>query len=315
VGERAWQNPAMTPTSPGWYDDPHQTDQLRYFDGIVWTAHVAPRRTREATPPPAVVTPPGIPPTGTPQTGAPPTGASTPPADPYGWRAPSTPPTPPSPPQWDQPSQWQGQQWQGQQWQPAGATGPRTADGVPLASYWQRVGAAILDTLLAGLITGILGGWLVWKAVGPWFRDVMDAAQAGDSATVDSLMQNLSDRLTGGYFLAFVVVSTVVHLAYHLFFLTRSGATPGKKATGISVRLAERPGALSLDVALRRQLISVGVSLLSMLPGAVNGLGSLLSIADVLWPLWDPRRQALHDKIAGTQVVRGPQPPRSKTAR
>jgi uncharacterized RDD family membrane protein YckC len=28
-----------------------------------------------------------------------------------------------------------------------------------------------------------------------------------------------------------------------------------------------------------------------------------VSILDLLWPLWDDKRQALHDKIAGTNVV------------
>ena len=30
----------------------------------------------------------------------------------------------------------------------------------------------------------------------------------------------------------------------------------------------------------------------------------LFTLLDGLWPLWDPRRQALHDKIAGSVVVR-----------
>ena len=30
-------------------------------------------------------------------------------------------------------------------------------------------------------------------------------------------------------------------------------------------------------------------------------VGSLL---DLLWPLWDPRNQTLHDKAAGTVVLR-----------
>jgi uncharacterized RDD family membrane protein YckC len=34
----------------------------------------------------------------------------------------------------------------------------------------------------------------------------------------------------------------------------------------------------------------------------------LLSLLDYLWPLWDSKRQALHDKIADTQVVVGRQP-------
>jgi uncharacterized RDD family membrane protein YckC len=35
------------------------------------------------------------------------------------------------------------------------------------------------------------------------------------------------------------------------------------------------------------------------------GLAWLL---DGLWPLWDDKRQALHDKVASTQVVEGKQP-------
>ncbi len=27
-------------TEPGWYRDPQEAHQLRYFDGIDWTAHV-----------------------------------------------------------------------------------------------------------------------------------------------------------------------------------------------------------------------------------------------------------------------------------
>jgi len=30
----------------------------------------------------------------------------------------------------------------------------------------------------------------------------------------------------------------------------------------------------------------------------------LFTLLDGLWPLWDPNRQALHDKIAGSVVVR-----------
>jgi uncharacterized RDD family membrane protein YckC len=40
-------------------------------------------------------------------------------------------------------------------------------------------------------------------------------------------------------------------------------------------------------------------------------IGSLISLADVLFPLRDAKRQALHDKMADTVVVRGQQPKRS----
>lgn len=33
--------PTATPTTPGWFGDPHQRFQTRYFDGSAWTNHVA----------------------------------------------------------------------------------------------------------------------------------------------------------------------------------------------------------------------------------------------------------------------------------
>lgn len=296
-----------TPTSPGWYDDPHQAGQLRYFDGIVWTAHVVPRTTREATPPASAPTQP----------------LPTRPADPYGWgpgAADQTPPPQPPPPQWQPPPGQQGQPgWQqgqpGQQWRAPGApgtVGPTTPDGVPLAGYGQRVGAAILDTLLSGLLVSLVGGWFLWKAMQPWWSEFLRAVENNDTNAIDNLSLNLADTMNGGYFLTYAAIALLVQLAYHIFFLTREGATPGKKALGISVRLRERPGPLSFVDALRRQALNIGISVLSFAPGLISVLGTLLGLADVLWPLWDPRRQALHDKIAATNVVRGKQPRRGQ---
>jgi len=33
-----------TPSGPGWYDDPDDASQLRYFDGVVWSSHTTPRK-------------------------------------------------------------------------------------------------------------------------------------------------------------------------------------------------------------------------------------------------------------------------------
>ncbi|MGA8977848.1 MAG: DUF2510 domain-containing protein, partial [Pedococcus sp.] len=42
-----------TPTRAGWFDDPEDDQQLRYFDGVVWTKHTTPRSTRRASAAPA----------------------------------------------------------------------------------------------------------------------------------------------------------------------------------------------------------------------------------------------------------------------
>ncbi len=90
---------------------------------------------------------------------------------------------------------------------------------------------------------------------------------------------------------------------YHVGFLMALQATPGKLALGLRVRLRSRPGPMPLGTVLLRWLGQFGYSILNVVPslGLVFGLYGLL---DVLWPLWDGKKQALHDKIARTNVVR-----------
>ena len=80
-------------------------------------------------------------------------------------------------------------------------------------------------------------------------------------------------------------------------------ATPGKLLIGLRVRLREqarpdaarhRPAALGRPVRRRHPRLVPYV-------GSITGLYSLL---DYLWPLWDDKKQAIHDKIAKTNVVR-----------
>jgi uncharacterized RDD family membrane protein YckC len=53
-----------------------------------------------------------------------------------------------------------------------------------------------------------------------------------------------------------------------------------------------------------------GLGLLGAVP-LVGSLFGLLGLLNNLWPLWDDKKQALHDKVAATNVVVGPQSRRS----
>lgn len=74
------------------------------------------------------------------------------------------------------------------------------------------------------------------------------------------------------------------------FYLWRSGATPGKLALGIRVRKTDgnQPGILTM---LFREWIA------KYIDGFVFGLGWF-------WAIWDRDKQAWHDKLANTVVVR-----------
>lgn len=273
----------MNPQKAGWYDDPENPEQLRYFDGVVWTSHTTPRSTRTAQP--------------TPQGGAPAPGAGAP--GPMGWEVPA------GARNWRAPGYGQ-ENWHGQHPQAAVGVHPAyggvtTPDGQPLASYGQRVGAYLLDVLISGIIAGLLGGWFLYQ----YFRIVLDAAEKATRSGSPQPFDAFTLPAEGlRYLYTFAVISLVVQLVYQTAFLTRAGATPGKMALGISVRLRDRPGLPSLGVVLRRLVLPLGLGVLGLLP-IVGNVTAVVSLLDLLWPAWDDKRQALHDKIAGTNVVVG----------
>ena len=96
-----------------------------------------------------------------------------------------------------------------------------------------------------------------------------------------------------------------VRLVYGVGFLKAFSATPGKLLVGIEVRLRDAPGPLPWGTVLVRWLGQNVETLLRLLPvvGPVFGFGAY-ALVDGLWPLWDGKRQALHDKPARTSVVR-----------
>lgn len=92
-------------------------------------------------------------------------------------------------------------------------------------------------------------------------------------------------------------------LAYFLiFWVNYDGATPGKKLLGIKI-LKDNGEKLTYPAAFIRY---IGY----MISGATMfffGIG-------YLWTIWDKKKQALHDKIAGTVVVKTDKQPRTAIA-
>jgi uncharacterized RDD family membrane protein YckC len=82
----------------------------------------------------------------------------------------------------------------------------------------------------------------------------------------------------------------VIGVAYAVYFWTSSGATPGKMVMNLRVVSAETGGLIDPGTAILRY---VGY-IVSAIPFALG----------YLWVIWDPEKQAWHDKIAKTQVIR-----------
>jgi uncharacterized RDD family membrane protein YckC len=169
--------------------------------------------------------------------------------------------------------------------------GPTTADGVPLASWGKRLLAYILDGILLGIIVQVLTPIFV-PDYNTLINDFVDAFQTGDQTALDNAVAQ-----TAGVSLRYGLLTWTIASIYSIAFWTTLAQTPGKMATGISVRHTDRPGPLDLATAVKRRVIPL-----------VGTFVGLLTLLDGLWPLWDAKRQALHDKVASTQVVVGKQP-------
>ena len=283
----------------GWYNDPQDASQLRYWDGVVWSDHVSPKispTVGQST----IGLPYGvIPASARPQSsgsqgaqgapnvqdgyGSPQRGQGEP-----GGRSPY--------------GQSPGQQDLG--WQSHPATTP---DGVVLSGWWKRVLARILDGIIIGIVALPLTFAPMKQAAnifGDYIQQVMTATQAGST----TMPVQPTAQLTGPIMQA-SLITLALYLVYEITFLTRTGATIGRMVVGISVRLRDKAGPPPLVAVLKRTLVKEGGNLFGSVP-VLGTLASLFGMLDSLWPLWDDEKQAIHDKVAATNVVVGPQPKR-----
>jgi uncharacterized RDD family membrane protein YckC len=317
-----------TPTRAGWYDDPQDDAKLRYFDGVVWTNHTTPRSTRAASVAPQqgqqAYPGQGHPPQYPGQTGQPPQQSQEPyqqapaqqaPTQQGGYQQPQYQQPPYQQPQYQQapnpqfPGAPQQPGWNAPAY-PGMYSQPTTPDGQPLASYWQRVGAFVIDWLIQAIVSGVLGSYFLVQAFDDYFHQMssmMSDVEAGTQPDFQALANSVDARQLAYYSL----IAIVVFIAYQYFFLTRSGQTPGKMVTGISVRLRDRPGVPSGSVVMRRLALPVVLFVLQLVP-VLGVVGQLVRLLDLVWPAWDKSRQALHDKVAQTNVVVGKQPRRQR---
>lgn len=183
----------------------------------------------------------------------------------------------------------------------APAAGPTQ---VELAGSGRRLAAYVVDTALTlAVVVALTLPWvreLAAQPAGTW-ADVLAPSSPGD----------LTDDLTpfwwggeAGRALAVVGGTWLgIGAAYQAGFLRWRGATPGKLALGLRVRLLEAPGPLPARAVVRRvvlQLVPVALALTPWCPA----FGRLVPLLGVLSVLRDDRGRAWHDLAAGTCVVR-----------
>jgi uncharacterized RDD family membrane protein YckC len=111
-----------------------------------------------------------------------------------------------------------------------------------------------------------------------------------------------------GTFLLLGFAAAAISFGYDWLQHGMWGQTIGKRVMGTKVVTADTRSSISGQAACGRAAVY------ALVP-AVPSVGGLFALINESWLLWDPRRQCLHDKAAGTVVVRksmlahgGPQP-------
>ena len=150
----------------------------------------------------------------------------------------------------------------------------RAAPAIPgdavLASFPARIGGLLVDQAVAGL---------------PVF------------AVFASLGYTANDMLTGDAAFWFNIAFIAVGLLHETIGISRFGRTVGKWLCRTRVVHAVDGGSVTVSSAFIRSLVPAAF-------GVIPGVGMFLEMSVYFWAFVDPRRQAIHDKAAGTLVVR-----------
>jgi uncharacterized RDD family membrane protein YckC len=236
----------------GWYADPKDPGQRRYWDGSKWTEHTQPQAAAQpAAAQPAAAPQPAAQPAPSPQA-APQAGPQAPAAPPVAAGAPG----PEGPPGgYVAPAPPMRQAW----------------TGAPLSGWWPRVGAQIIDSILALLLF-----WIGWGLL-------------------------LAGKTVIGLVLMFL--GLIVAFLYYPLTMMREGEQNGQSIgkQALRIRVSRDDGQqVDFGFAVLREFV-VKYLLFQVIGGIFLGIPWLL---DVLWPLWDDNNEALHDKMVKTHVVK-----------
>ena len=142
---------------------------------------------------------------------------------------------------------------------------PRTQFGVPLANWWPRVGALLLDGLILLIPSIILS--IILSPI--------------NTAAIPRLSSSVAWFLIGAAYFGF------------LNGLGR-GQTVGNMALGIAVRDANTGDEIGIGRGLLRFLVRNLLYVALIIPGLLSDL----------WPLWDAQHQTLADKACNSVMVR-----------
>ena len=150
---------------------------------------------------------------------------------------------------------------------------------MPYASWGDRAVGYIIDSLF---VLGVM--ILLYAVLGSFF---LATAGFGRSDSFGGGMCCLS-------LILFPLSTLLVGLYNRVYLVSLRGFSIGQGVMKLKV------------IDAQGHLLSQGTALIRLVVQAALGFVPLLPLLDLLWPLWDPYRQTLHDKAVGSYVVTNP---------
>lgn len=151
--------------------------------------------------------------------------------------------------------------------------------------FGRRLLAAIID----GIIVSVISQFITAPIGAVFGITTMTPFATGNQVPDETQAMAMIGAAFGVLGLVFIISIVLNTLYYAGMLVYKQGQTLGKMALGIRVVSVDGQP-ISWGKAILREIIGKFVS------GLVIGLG-------YLWVFWDSKKQAWHDKIAGTYVI------------
>ena len=140
----------------------------------------------------------------------------------------------------------------------------------------------------------VLAGW--WRRVGATFSD-------GLILIIPTYFATLLVQAVAGALVA-VLAGLAIEGVYMVYFLSSpSGQTIGNRVAATRVRDALTGHIITRQQAVKRWGLVALYGLLLPVGGVIMYVAFMAWLVDILYPLFSPRKQTLHDLYAGTIVV------------
>jgi uncharacterized RDD family membrane protein YckC len=149
------------------------------------------------------------------------------------------------------------------------------------AGFWIRLAAVLID----GLVLGSVGSVLFFILFRDTFATIISQAARGADPTQSGALFGAFAASMG----MFQLVSILLQVAYLSFMWFRFGATLGQLALGLKV---VRPDGSPISLGT-----AIGRAFARFLSWLILGIGYMMAG-------WDDEKRALHDRLAGTRVIR-----------